>query len=121
MGTFYDTETIQNDWALKEGLIEPGPEIGTIKEELWEKISQEAKDIFKVIVQTPEEIYQQMGGSEKKASGEEETMRVGKIILYKYIRNRFSCSINRSHKILNEILVYATSALAEEKVYFKNI
>ncbi len=118
MEKFYDTETIQNNWAIKLGLIDPGPELKTIKQELWNKISQEAKEVFKVIIQTPEEIYQQMGGSEKKASGEE-INRVGKYIIHKYIRNRYHCPIRKSQKIFNEIIHYATSVLSEEKVYFK--
>lgn len=118
MSTFYETEMLYNDWVIKVGLIDPGPELKILKQELWDKISQEAKDVFKIIIQTPEEIYQQMGGSEKKASGEE-INRVGKHMIYKYIRNRYHCPIRKSQKIFNEMVQYATSALSEEKVYFK--
>ena len=118
MSTFYDTETIYNDWAIKVGLIDPGPELKIFKRELWNKISQEAKEVFKVIVQTPEEIYQSVGTCRKGNDGEE-INRVGKHMVYKYIRNRYHCPIRKSQKIFNEMIHYATSALSEEKVYFK--
>ena len=118
MSTFYETETLYNDWVIKAGLIDQGPELKILKRELWDKISQEAKDVFKVIVQTPEEIYQSVGTSRKGNDGEE-INRVGKHMIYKYIRNRYHCPIRKSQKIFNEMIRYATSALSEEKVYFK--
>jgi hypothetical protein len=100
----------------KLGLIDNGPELQVSKEELWNKISNESKDIFKIITEAPEEMYQLVFPEKKKSLGEWEIKTVGIYIIKKYLKKKFNLSIRQSEKVIRETMKYSLNCLALDRI-----
>jgi len=110
----------QSARCVELGLVDNGPEPVYSKKELLAAISSEARHMLDLLVNSPEEIYQVMGGCKGKQTGEMEFTRVSVILVRRYIRRQFSCSLQKANKILKEVVTYASEAAAVDNVYFKN-
>ncbi len=100
----------------KLGLIDNGPELQFSKFELWSKISNEAKDIFKIITESPEEMYQIVFPTKKKSLGEWQIKTVGIYIIKKYLKKKFNLSIRQSEKVIKETMKYSITCLALDRI-----
>ena len=114
-------ELVYERWERNLGLIDQGPELKVQKKELWRNISSEAKQVFKVIIQSPEEIYTVIDGNKKKSSNGDGINRVGKTAIRAYVRKKYGRSLRESNKIFEELIKYSVTALSLEKIFLKNI
>lgn len=104
-------ERLGNQLYNKYGVCTSDPEYITTRKEQWESTSEEAKILFDIIANAPEEMYKMLGNNKKKGIHNKNISRIGVYIIRNYTRKRFGFTIKQAELVISETIYFAMGSL----------